>query len=298
MGTARRLRRLRLRDREEDRASPRGGPHGLKIAGSELAAGATQRWDFLTLDQAAAVAEFDDDAEAAKAIVAAAKSGRFEHAVQRLRDDRAEQRSLDAARAALDAAGVTVVAREEMAWPAGRLDNHQLDLDQHTACPGHAAFLSWGYTDGRRAAEPVFVRRDLVAHGHLDPDQRPTGAGEQKRPASEEEREEASRQRREVIENNKAWRSATTVRRTWLKEFTARRTPPAEAEKFIAVALLSTDHTVRQALEAGWPLLRELLGHEPTAEAYSRGREQLGQVVERSRAGPRSGRRCSRWRRC
>jgi len=42
------------------------------------------------LDQLAAVAEFDTDPEAVKTIVAAAKAGRFEHTVQRLRDDRTD----------------------------------------------------------------------------------------------------------------------------------------------------------------------------------------------------------------
>jgi len=36
--------------------------------------------------------------------------------------------------------------------------------------------------------------------------------------------EEQKADRRRVIENNKAWRSATTVRRAWLRGFTARKT--------------------------------------------------------------------------
>ena len=56
--------------------------------------------DQLTLDQAAALTEFEDDAEAVEALLDAAQSGRFEHVVQRLRDDRqdAAQRAAFAAR--------------------------------------------------------------------------------------------------------------------------------------------------------------------------------------------------------
>lgn len=47
----------------------------LTIAGSELAEKAAQRWDYLTLDQAAMLAEFEDDAEPVKGLMLAAKEG-------------------------------------------------------------------------------------------------------------------------------------------------------------------------------------------------------------------------------
>ena len=63
----------------------------LAVAGSELAKAAAVRYgDFLDVVQAAVVAEFDDDPEAVKALVAAAKTGQFDHTAQRLRDARAE----------------------------------------------------------------------------------------------------------------------------------------------------------------------------------------------------------------
>lgn len=42
---------------------------------SELARAATARYDFLTLEQSAVIADFEDDTEAVKAPVAAAKQG-------------------------------------------------------------------------------------------------------------------------------------------------------------------------------------------------------------------------------
>jgi ParB/RepB/Spo0J family partition protein len=52
----------------------------LAVASSELAKAATDRYDFLTLEQAAAVAEFDNDPDAVTELVVAAQHGRgFDH---------------------------------------------------------------------------------------------------------------------------------------------------------------------------------------------------------------------------
>lgn len=61
----------------------------LQVAGSEMAARATARFD-LTLDQGAALIEFDQDPEAIKLLVATAKQepSRWDHVVARLRADR------------------------------------------------------------------------------------------------------------------------------------------------------------------------------------------------------------------
>jgi len=249
---------------------------GLKAVGSELASRASERWSFLTLDQIAAVAEFDTDAEAVKTIVASAKSGRFEHTVQRLRDDRAETDALAAVREQLAAEGVAVIQREDVVWPMAQLDNHDIDVAEHAGCAGHAAYVATMWSDAGRIPDRVYVCRDVVAHGHVDPSSMKPGGGE-RTPMSEQDKAE----RRVTIERNKQWRSATTVRREWLHGFAARKTAPAGAEQFVATCLLNTDHTIRQGLEAGWPLLRELLGHDPTAgDMYGEGRRQLGVLIE------------------
>jgi ParB family chromosome partitioning protein len=52
----------------------------LAVASSELAKAASERYDFLTLEQAAAVAELDNDPDAVKQRVVAAQQGRgFDH---------------------------------------------------------------------------------------------------------------------------------------------------------------------------------------------------------------------------
>jgi ParB family chromosome partitioning protein len=47
----------------------------LAVAKSDLARAAAERYDFLTLEQAAAVAEFDDDADAVKELIVGAQRG-------------------------------------------------------------------------------------------------------------------------------------------------------------------------------------------------------------------------------
>lgn len=52
------------------------------------------------------------------------------------------------------------------------------------------------------------------------------------------ERAAASAERRDVIQSNKAWDSAQTVRRAWLQTFLGRKTPAKGSGQFLAVALL------------------------------------------------------------
>ena len=123
----------------------------LTTAGSALAKCAVERYDFLDLTQAATVAEFDSDPDAVTALVAAAKSGQFDHVAQRLRDDRAETAKRQALVDELTAAGVAVVDRpgwDEAGRALPRLadaDGEPLTPDGHAACPGHAAYLDTEY---------------------------------------------------------------------------------------------------------------------------------------------------------
>lgn len=178
----------------------------LTVAGSQLARAATERWEFLTIDQAAAVAEFEDDAEAVKQLVVAAQRGGFDHQVQRLRDARTEAAAKADAAAALTAAGITVIERP--GWDNKQIKrlaelkhgDQPLTEDGHASCPGHAAYLDneWVYPDESdepdvtgdaddpwdevtepgddqdererpapyRAWVPAYVCTDFAAHGH------------------------------------------------------------------------------------------------------------------------------------
>ena len=169
---------------------------------------------------------------------------------------------------------MTVIEHDLLVWPAARLDDHGVTPEDLVSCAGHAAYVGWGYSDGERRAGAVFVCRDVLAHGHVDAAMVPA---EGRRGLSEQEKAA----RRVVVERNKQWRSASTVRRDWLRSFAARKTVPPGAERFIAICLLSGDHCLRQAMEAGWPLLRELLGYQVgPGDGFRAGGAQFAAVIE------------------
>src|SRR5579859_1854076 len=124
--------------------------HALNASRSALAKGAAQRYEFLTLDQAAAVAEFETDADAVKVLVAAARNGdgEFRHVLQRARDDRDEARQVASLGEQLAATGVRVIDRpdygdvsvkkvDELVTDQGS----QLTEESHRTCSGHAAYI-------------------------------------------------------------------------------------------------------------------------------------------------------------
>jgi ParB family chromosome partitioning protein len=282
----------------------------LTVGRSELATAATERYEFLTLDQAATVAEFEDQPETVKALVAAAKTGQFDHVAQRARDARDEAATRAAAVAGLAATGLTLIDRPEPGSPAKQIEHltddeetrEPIGPDAHAACPGHAAYLvqRWIRVDG--AAEdpgseddedepydedadshetwgwaPVYVCTDPAAHGH-----RPRWRGHDDHTAripaadkTDEQREADRAQRREVITNNKAWKSAETVRRDWLRTFLTRKTAPKGSTAFLAHALAHGDHEIRRAMEQSHPLGRDLLGLDTTSSGYGHGTRQL-----------------------
>lgn len=254
----------------------------LRVASSPLAAAAADRYDWLTLEEAAGVAEFDSDTDAVTALVAAAKSGQFPHLIQRMRDDRAEAQQLAAARAELLAAGVVVIERSDLAWPGQRLDIMNIPIDGHRDCQGHAAFVAWNFVDGRRVPRAVYVCLDAVANGHVTADAR---RGEpEKGPMTDEQKTE----RRRVIALNKSWASATVVRRDWITTFAGRKTAPDGAELFVLTALLSGDHEIKQAIEAHWPMLREALAVSTPEEtrAWVAGPQQCAAIAAQLSTAP------------
>lgn len=251
----------------------------LKVAGSELATKAAGRYD-LTLDQAAAVQEFDGDPEAVKALVAAVKVKQFEHVRQQLRDDRAEAELFAALRTRLAEEGTALIERSDMAWPAQRLDNLKIEVDEHKTCDGHAAYIStaWSSTENGPVPVVVYVCVDAVANGHRDERAEMAGEPGEKAPMTDDQKAE----RKRVIALNKAWTSATTVRREWLATFVRRKTAPAGAELFVLTALLMSDHEIKQAIEARWPMLCEILGVPVTegTPAWIAGGEQCKALSE------------------
>lgn len=274
----------------------------IATTGSELARKAVARYEALTLDQAAAVAEFEDDPETAKALIVTAidQPAGFAHTLQRKRDDRDRDVKKAAAVEALTAAGVTLVDHPNYDAATKRLSDlvaantgEDIDAEAHATCPGHVAWLGVEWVEVNLDGSPITVEQ-AAAHDDwedklvgldaqewadgqegddayqaavdaLGPDPSgPTHSVQEYVPVfgcsnpgkhghrgrygstttrtpvadmSDAERERAAKDRRLVIENNKAWASAQTVRRGALKVYAASKTPPKGTGAFIAQAL-------------------------------------------------------------
>ena len=132
----------------------------------------------------------------------------------------------------------------DLTTPGGKAINPE----RHTRCPGHAVYIQRGY----REARAVFLCTDWKTNGHRDRYSTTSAA-----PVTGEQ---ASAERREVIANNKAWRSAEAVRRRWITDFLTRKTPPKGAAGYLAGELARGGHEIRRAMETGQPLAATLLG--------------------------------------
>lgn len=96
-------------------------------------------------------------------------------------------------------------------------------------------------------------------------------------------REAAAAQRRDVIQANKDWLSATTVRREWLRTFLTRKAAPKSAAEFIAGSLARASHELTEALTYGHRLTRELLSlTTDDGNYYGRGATVITEAVDKA----------------
>ena len=147
----------------------------LTVARSEVARRAADRWEFLTLDQAATLAEFESDAEALKALVQAANNSpsQFDHVVARLRATRAEREAKAAFTAELEAQGIAIYGdRPYVPWTMALEnlrdgDGNEITPETHATCPGRAITITYerDWEPGAEAAHRA--ARDL-AEGDIE----------------------------------------------------------------------------------------------------------------------------------
>lgn len=265
--------------------------NSLQVGDSELAAKAANRYE-LTLDQAAAVAEFETDQnlEAAKKLIQTAVEhpNNFAALAQRLRDERAEQQQFQSARTelvtVLETAGVPILEEPLTAWgeapgrPLQRLratpeaePGSELTEAEHEACPGHVAWIEHDYDDeDNTIAVAVYGCSDFRSYGHAIT-HAPRGQAEHSpkamlaptadgRAAQAIEKERQRFERRWVRENNKDWDAATTIRRDWLTQFASRRSTPRGAQAWLAAQKATGHRALTSAMERGHQLARTLLG--------------------------------------
>ncbi|GAA1961889.1 ParB/RepB/Spo0J family partition protein [Microbacterium deminutum] len=212
---------------------------GLAVAENPVAASAVQQ-HALTLDQAAVLIEFDDDADARARLIEVATSdpAQFAHTAQRARDDRARATAKAAAEEDLTARGFVILEKDwfyegeytritDLTTGEGESATveHIADVD------GRAAYVRVGW-DGD--AQVTYFVADPKAAGF----KKATGTGSGSGPMTKEQKEE----RRTLIANNKAWASAETVRREWLATFLSRKTLPKDAAAWVAHALTYHRH--------------------------------------------------------
>jgi ParB family transcriptional regulator, chromosome partitioning protein len=256
---------------------------GLSPKARDAAEQADYEWD---LEELALLRPFEDDAEAMEQITSSLAYGRnVRYVVQRLTDEREAAARRQQITDALRTAGVTVVdelpagavplhrllaSAPDTDQPDGSEDGDQdhdpdttdadagpaeLDPDSHASCPGAIAYLS------RYHDEPAYYCLNPSQYGHADRysarsatlSLRPDGGGDIPVPGDPRgDDREGGTDRAIVIEGNKAWTAAGTVRQRWLAEYLTRKTPPRDdtpvIARFVTTRLLSMPEPLCRAL--------------------------------------------------
>lgn len=270
----------------------------------------------LSLDQAAIFAEFEHDPDAVARLQRCLQWGRsLEHVAQQLRDEAAEAAEYAAEVERLRGEGLPVLTAEE-AEELGRpmtieslrtADDEPVPEEEWPNVPSAAVVLVWDwdypededggedpdgdlsddedggavYAEPEKVLRPVWVVTDLEASGLRPVNRfRTTGGHDAGITQDAEAEAEAKRaERRRVVANNKAWRSAETVRRDWLRTFLTRKSAPKGAESLICEAVVTGHHTLSKAMDHCHPRLCDLLGLKHTDSGYGGSSPQINQLA-------------------
>lgn len=234
---------------------------GLAVRANAKATKSLEEHPQLTLEQAAALVEFEDDEQSTTALQTTLEEEpeQIDHQVARLRQDRAHAQAREKLIAELTEQGVTIVQRswsdaqqkELRDLRRSREDNTVLgdDTQAHADCPGHAAFV---VNFRGETPEAVYLCTEWKKHRHVDRYGSSGGAG----PKSDAEKAEM----RKVRQNNADWRAAEEVRRAFLRKLVARKTPPKRAQQFLAAAMLADQGAVAHSLRFHHIAVHQLFG--------------------------------------
>ena len=251
----------------------------------------------MTLEQAAIFAEFEDDPDAVAALESAWEirweRPRLVHIAQRLRDERTERAAMLTEVERLRVEGLPVLSPDEVTPAVRRLtfedlrdqDGQPVPRERWASMPGAAVVVTvdWQHDEAdedpgdedddrehpapRKVYVPVWVCTDPAGaglHHRWDgappPATLPTIDDGAQEDAEQARREAESAERRRVLANNAAWRSAEVVRRQWLTGLLSRRQVPKGAEVLIARAVLERQCSLSYALSNGHDLLGDLIG--------------------------------------
>ncbi|WIB72572.1 ParB/RepB/Spo0J family partition protein [Curtobacterium sp. MCBD17_026] len=238
---------------------------GLQVAESTVAVDTITRHD-ITLDQAAILIEFEDDADLHATLVEAAEfdPDQFDHEVQRARDERTERAQIAALEAEWAAKGYTVITESVYSgseWYRAaslRKDGERVDpeapLPESIGADRGVRVEKYFYQD--EPSVTLYVRNE-TEHGY-----EPRPVYQQPTTQSGPMNDEQKAERKRLVANNKAWASAETVRREWIAKFLTRKTLPKDATAFIATAVTEYRTSVADHMGRGNSLAATLLGVE------------------------------------
>jgi ParB family chromosome partitioning protein len=254
----------------------------------EVAAGFGQD---ITLEQVALLAEFEDDTEAVNRLMNDFRNGRTgQHVAEKIRQERAEAAEHERLTAQLTADGYTVTTElppNTFLLHALLHDGQDLTPETHAACPGRSVYFS--------SYQPLVPRHfctDPEANGHtpryqsttlpaINPDDG-TSPGETTAHPDPVPDPAPDPARKLVIEGNRAWVAARTVRKRWLADnLFSRRTAPKEVLPFVTAQLLAMPQALRDAITRAprSQLFDQLTGgsiRADTTGAWAPGRLPLG----------------------
>lgn len=225
----------------------------------------------LTLDQAAMLLEFEDDAQLVADLTQAAHDnpGYFPHVVERARQDRQCQEAREAAEQVEATKGHRILSEwpEHGAAPWSIRDlrtpkGERVDVESIQGKEGIAVYVQvWRADEDARvhyyADEPEKLGLTIAEHA--------LHSAANNGPMTDEQKAE----RKTLIANNKEWDAAEVVRREWLTTFLARKTLPKNAPTVIATLLTSARHQVSDAMGRGNGLAAQLLSIESDAGYYT-----------------------------
>lgn len=229
---------------------------GLAVAASEAATKEVTEHQ-VTLDQALVLAEFEDDPDTAKQLrdTAQHSPSQFEHQAQRARDKRDERAAVEEL-----IAHYTEQGYHRIEWPHWE-DKTVLSFRDLTMKDG-TPITEDNYLGGDGHRYAIRESWNGFEVGHFVTDWRKWGLKKRKAdgtanlPWTDEQKAE----RRTLIANNKAWKSAEVVRREWLTNFLSRKTTPKGAQQFIAASVIDGRGRLTSSIQEHHRLALDLLG--------------------------------------
>ncbi|WP_213816258.1 ParB N-terminal domain-containing protein [Glaciihabitans sp. dw_435] len=229
----------------------------------------------LTIDDALAFAEFEDDASVIENLteVLTTRPGGFAHAVQVARDERLADQAKQPIRDEITASGITLIERPSYDDPTTRTveslyskDDNRTHLTQKEALAeagdslrAYVAVEYQGYNEPKKYSIGYAVA-NWAEHGwfvYKD------SSGPKKGPLDQAEKDARALAR----VNAKLWVSATTVRQDWIKALLQRRTLPVDYAVIPALWFSSLPNDYGNRITN---LAHELLGLvKPAAHPYN-----------------------------